>query len=62
MFLVHMLHPIILLFAFVEYRDDTMKNASIWNLFFIQLASSAFSSNLQIYLLGKKGTKSDADA
>lgn len=28
-----MLHPIILLFAFVEYRDDTMKNASIWNFF-----------------------------
>lgn len=57
-----MLHPVLLLFAFVECRDDSMKSDGVWNNFFYSAALSAISSSLQIYLLVKRGTIGEYEA
>lgn len=60
MSLIQMLHSVIL---FVEYRDDTTHNASIWNgVFYSAGILCPFLLLVNIFTWGKKGAKSHHDA
>lgn len=54
MVLIQMLQPDILLFAFLDHREDTKKGSNILNYFFSHLSFSALSSTLYMYSLWKK--------